>query len=836
MSFPDSEERIVSAHHSSLNRAVSEIAESLSSLFDELPEDRGWRSKLKGLRQDPLHWTESQLFNVQAASRHLCTHNEFAIGGLETRVDYIVGDGFQFRVEPLPGVYPGLPLIAQTQAFVDRFVEENQLEGEFPTEALGRLDEDGEFFVRLFPGDPPSVRWIEPECVRTPPAQIANRWVRLGVESQPGDHQTVLRFWIDPQLNSNYSPLEASEVQHVKANVKSRHPRGVPVYYPVDASLRDCEDLLRGMSTTAKARAKIAVLWRTAQLTTKLEEDLRRRITEGEQVDSRGDRQEVSVEKFPFGSILRYSGNDQIEMPAANIGSSDTVNVLQARLRSIASRLRMPEWMFTGLADQKYSNAFVVEAPTYKSFKRMQGKLISAIATGRQSLIWRAIRIAIQLGVLPAETEKLVRITCTAPALESRDRFTEASTNQIYNSLGVKSKRTIQEEQGLDPDQEAERIEQEGGVSQPDSQQPGDGAVSPGQSPFTAEAKVAGQNPPHPGLVWDEQKRRYVNPNKGKGNYKTVETLGDGSADDKAANPKVITKEFSGDYLAVVSKNRESIEAKIQDTEAKRIEAINELERTRRRIGEEFDKRLGRPAKIDDLVPKDLQQEFNKASDAADQADFEAQKLAEELREVEHSSLKEWLKDSSGLTFHPQPAPDVKWGSEEIGKMDGVKDFVKSIMSKAIGSIRSIYFMRSQTGRAYYRDLEGAIAVDPGDSLSVYAHEVGHHLESQIPGAQKKVNDFLDKRLAGEKPVSLREKFGDRYRPDEMGAKDNFDKLFDRESTAYYVGKRYIDGGTEVLSMGLQLLHDDPKKFAERDPEYFDLIISILQPGGVKRA
>lgn len=849
----------MSALNSRLNQVVSEIAESLGSLFDELPEDRGWRVKLKGLRQDPLNWTENQLFDVQAASRHLCTHNEFAIGGLETRVDYIVGDGFQYRVEALSDADNNPSLVRQVQDFVDRFVEENSLETDFPAEALGRLDEDGEWFTRIFRGAVPSIRWIEPECVRTPPDRASLPSVRLGVESLPGDTQTVLRYWIDPALTSHFEPLDASEVLHVKANVKSRHPRGVPVYYPVDASLRDCEDLLRGMSTTAKARAKIAVLWKTAQLTNKLEEDLRKRITEGQQTDASGNRRDVSVEEFPFGSILRYNGQDQIEMPNANIGSSDTVNVLQARLRSIGTRLRMPEWMFTGLADQKYSNAFVVEAPTYKAFKRVQGKLITSIATGKHSLIWRAIRIGIALGLLPPGLERAIRITCTAPALEVRDRWNEASVNQIYNGLKVKSRRTIQEEQGLDPEQEDKRIEEEtagqeeqggdGGAEGPGPQLPPPSPTPPGGGSAesldldTAEGKgPAGQNPPHPGLVWDPEKRRYVNPNKKK--YKTVEILrGDGTVeivDDGdsggQADSSVVTSDFKSEFLPKYEAKYQEAVKEYRAAKELSNKAIDELEKTKRSIGEEFDRRLGRPATINDLLPKDLQAEYDKAYKAADDAEDKARSLVKLPYEVAREALKEWLGPQSGNLVKYRYNADT-FDEPTKARINNAHQFLKNVLSKSIKSVTPVSYGTAEKARAYYRKSEEKIAISHRDSESVMIHELGHHLENTIPGAKQKVNDFLDKRLAGETPISLKEKFGGNYESDEYGSKDNFDKTFGGdENSAYYTGKRYWDGQTEVLSMGIQALYDDPKKFAENDPEYFDLIIGILHPKGVKRA
>ena len=45
---------------------------------------------------------------------------------------------------------------------------------------------------------------------------------------------------------------------------------------------------------------------------------------------------------------------------------------------------------------------------------------------------------------------------------------------------------------------------------------------------------------------------------------------------------------------------------------------------------------------------------------------------------------------------------------------------------------------------------------------------------------------------------------------------------------AFYTGKEYPDKATEIVSMGLELLYEDPYNFAKADPEFFDFIMGIL--------
>ena len=42
-------------------------------------------------------------------------------------------------------------------------------------------------------------------------------------------------------------------------------------------------------------------------------------------------------------------------------------------------------------------------------------------------------------------------------------------------------------------------------------------------------------------------------------------------------------------------------------------------------------------------------------------------------------------------------------------------------------------------------------------------------------------------------------------------------------------GKKYGGGGTEIISMGLEQLWDNPSKFAKEDPEYFNFMLVTLE-------
>ncbi len=129
--------------------------------------------------------------------------------------------------------------------------------------------------------------------------------------------------------------------------------------------------------------------------------------------------------------------------------------------------------------------------------------------------------------------------------------------------------------------------------------------------------------------------------------------------------------------------------------------------------------------------------------------------------------------------------------------------------------------------RPFYRPSEHRVNMGKSQSASVAIHETGHAVETRMPGCLGAALQFVEHRCRGEKPIKMADKYGDAYAAGETGRKDHFDRALD-EHHAYYVGKDYGGAGSEVLSMGLEALYDDPEGFARKDPEYCAFVVGIL--------
>ena len=176
----------------------------------------------------------------------------------------------------------------------------------------------------------------------------------------------------------------------------------------------------------------------------------------------------------------------------------------------------------------------------------------------------------------------------------------------------------------------------------------------------------------------------------------------------------------------------------------------------------------------------------------------------------------------------PAPVTIRKAGHKVIGqRIDEAKAFLDQVLAGKPGEALKVK-VNKITGRAHYRPSSGVVALAPHNPTRVAVHELGHAIETQMPGALKAAQNFLAHRVGAEPLKSLRQLYGRGYGVNEMGREDDFGKHFKDRREALYVGKHYAGGWTEVISMGLEALYSDPIGFAQADPEYCGFILGIL--------
>lgn len=455
------------------NNLISDVYGFGSSVVPPLYYDNRNRGELVS-----VYLTWEQLKIIRDQNRQLCASNEFAVSGLENRVNYVVGgDGLNYKVVPIdPDNKRAAELAKEAQHIIDATIEINR-STELEQACMRSLDENGEFFVRIFARDDgfSDLRFVEPEHIRPPAGEGWPPETSFGVKTDRNDvcRRIAYHQLSDPltdQTTGEWVP--AREMVHMTLNVGTNVKRGLPTYYQVIPNLRRCEDLLASMSSMAKARAKIALIRKVSGLTNANAEALISKLT-GATINDPTNNENITIEKLRYGTILTTNGNTEYEAPGMNLGASDLVDVLQAELRAVATRLQMPEWMFTAVANATYSNAFVGEGPVLKAFQKLQRKFVRYFGEYKRgsncSVYWKVLKNAIRAGIIDEDVYHLCKIDCTGPTLEARDKKSEADTNQTYLKLKSKSRSTVMAEQSLGDD-ERRKIEQETNIPYLDEQ------------------------------------------------------------------------------------------------------------------------------------------------------------------------------------------------------------------------------------------------------------------------------------------------------------------------------------------------------------------------------
>jgi hypothetical protein len=225
----------------------------------------------------------------------------------------------------------------------------------------------------------------------------------------------------------------------------------------------------------------------------------------------------------------------------------------------------------------------------------------------------------------------------------------------------------------------------------------------------------------------------------------------------------------------------------------------------------------------------------------------ERTKLQKRINKLEDEARQE-LEAETPATFNPVykfrgkyiDQVDISGGHINLKVVEGEHDysqdlsdytrgFIESELNE-IGKIAAVYGSsdirvgESPAGRAYYSTKGDALHITNVSPYNVrnaklirgqLAHELGHWIENHSNNLWGRAKNFLEKRTAGKKITEYK------GRDTELIIKDKF--------IEGYIGKIYQDGATEIISMGLEYLFNNPYKLATGDPEMFDLVLSIVQ-------
>lgn len=424
-----------------LDSTTAALLDALEHLNAE-PFDRSDEEWIAGFppldAAEPL-LTDAALSEIRTLSRQTLRHNPFAVGAIENRVNFVIGKGHRYLAVPTSD--SAQPIADAVQHAIDRFAEQNRWY-ERQQEIMRRKDRDGEAFLRFFRDDDSHivVRFVEPQQIRTPRDMAADPQNSLGIQTDPLDAENVLGYWIDETF------VPATVVQHRKSNVDANVKRGMPLLWPVRKNLERAEKLLRNMSVVAEIQSAIALIRKHAGSSA----DSVRQYVQSQAVP-RPSAEGMRRQKFSPGTIIDANAGVDYQFPIAAVDAARYIQILQAELRAIASRLVMPEFMLScDASNANYSSTMIAEGPAVRMFERLQTEMIR----DDLAVLRRVIDNDIAFGFLPPEAAGAVAIQAIPPTLAVRDRLSEAQADEILLKNGILSPQTMAMRYGLDPDKE----------------------------------------------------------------------------------------------------------------------------------------------------------------------------------------------------------------------------------------------------------------------------------------------------------------------------------------------------------------------------------------------
>jgi hypothetical protein len=390
-----------------------------------------------------------------------------AQGLLNGLCSYVVGCGFNYLIQPKERGGADENLVTAVQTVVNNFLEQNNWP-ELEQELFWRSREDGESFLRYFPQPDGSllVRTIEPEMIYQPSGTDIQEW-SYGIQTDPDDVFSIKAYHVDYRASGGQAEpkpnwgevVPAENVCHIKCNVKRSIKRGLSdfSFETLDAFMQ-AGKLRKNLGEGAAVQAAIAAVRQHETASVDQVTDFIGDSTDYSMNSYTGRQQDF--QRIEAGSFLDIPKGMSYVPPPAAANSAVHLEVFQGLLRSAGNRHNAPEWLVSSdSSNGNYASSLTAEAPFTRHCVRLQEFYKAHFS----KVIKAAIQAAIQAGMLPKNTLNLVNLTVKAPSVETRDKAAEANANQIYATLGVKSKQTIAQEIGLDWEQEEVNLHDAGG-------------------------------------------------------------------------------------------------------------------------------------------------------------------------------------------------------------------------------------------------------------------------------------------------------------------------------------------------------------------------------------
>jgi hypothetical protein len=434
---------------------IGNIVDPCEDLYD--PET-GERWQLCGGSQDEKNrcrdaeWYDNQ----RCVGRWLTSNNGWALNVQDNRVSYIVGSGHRYDISPINKEDESSKAAAvAANLTLNEFMVANNW-GNRQQNNQERLDRDGDVFIRITKSNGSlSLRYVEPEHVKTPDALKQDKNVRMGIRYKEGDAETVEGYYVWTS-DTAWELVPAKEIQHRKRGVDLNDDRGISLYWSISKNLVRADKLLRNSSILVELQTAIGLIRKHSG--SKSEVQSFRNDSANYSATNSATGNTRYGKRYTAGTILDAPQGVEYDFPAQSLNVANYKGVTQAELRAVSSRVIMPEYMVTADASNSaYASTLVAEGPAVKNFEKQQAQMMA----WDLELFDMVFDVAVEEGRMSDEDRQLIKINVTPPRTQVRDRKADVEADEILRAAGVMSKQTMAEKNNLEPEEEKQRMEAE---------------------------------------------------------------------------------------------------------------------------------------------------------------------------------------------------------------------------------------------------------------------------------------------------------------------------------------------------------------------------------------
>ena len=277
----------------------------------------------------------------------------------------------------------------------------------------------------------------------------------------------------------------------------------------------------------------------------------------------------------------------------------------------------------------------------------------------------------------------------------------------------------------------------------------------------------------------------------------------------------------AGDYSKKLNeevKKNEKIINSIVSVEKDYINANNEwiaLGKLKKEAWSKYENLKDIQKASDNELDVQMQKYMNLVGKYNAQRDIVNNKMSEKYKAI-NQILR--IKDGANIEFKTTTKSKKVKDNLQLGK-----DLLDGIISKNIMPKEPVKAMAIQggKGRCHYSHQNDRLEMTNEADAPDVAHELMHWLEKKNPKVLDNSLTFLEYRTQGEEVQSLRQLTKQNFDKEEVAKPDKF--------FSPYCGKIYNHQATEIMSMGIERIFENPKEFAETDIEYMSFVISNLR-------